>query len=205
MTAAKPGLPEKVKLTYMLKMRLEGCEPVRVANNARCSRRLQHSLAVASLKRLCTALLAILLVSGSAASSLANTQQVDAASVPKLTCLYNLLRSNKAVESLGLYRIDPSRLAVEFSFHDPDYGIISDDIMLYGNGDSLTYGLQLNSLANLSDELHEEKALRAAKVFSSLKVSDKCSLVFALDDVLPFAKPRAQWQQIDWPNQPPKN
>jgi hypothetical protein len=91
---------------------------------------------------------------------------------------------------------------VEFSVRDQQYGDIVTDIVLSGAriDDRMTYSFGSFS-TNTPDQLSKDKAIRSAQFVGKL-LARNCSVMPALDDVLPFPPPRAEWQQQDWPSQP---
>jgi hypothetical protein len=156
------------------------------------------------MKYLCATLaVSVLVVSMSGRASAQTKAGVNPASVSTLNCIYNLLRSDESVHSTSVYSVDGFRSAVEFSFRDKKYGDIVADIVLSGGriGDQMTYNLGRFS-TNSPDQLTQDKALRSAEFVGKL-LARSCSVTPALDDVLPFPPPRAEWQQVEWPSQPP--
>jgi hypothetical protein len=127
---------------------------------------------------------------------------INPASVSTVNCIYNLLRANSTVSSISVYKVDGRRSAVEFSFLDTKYGIITADIGLSGGqiGDRATYSVSRFS----PDESHqatEDKGFRSADFVGKL-LAKSCSVTPAFDSIVPLPSPRPEWQEVDWPIQP---
>jgi hypothetical protein len=135
---------------------------------------------------------ALVLSAGSIAS--ANTSShIPESAVPAVTCIYLLFKSSPDVQSVDVYAIDELRSAVEYRFKEKDGNVIVGDLMLLASPVRVTYNIKI-----LPNE--PEKAGWASLEFSSkLNVSSKCHVFPALDSLVPGPKPRAEWQEVDWP------
>jgi hypothetical protein len=69
----------------------------------------------------------------------------------------------------------------------------------------MTASLRVNSPGiDPPDRSTQAKLNGAALDFMApLNLYEKCSISSAFDDVLPFPKPHAEWDRIDWPSEPP--
>jgi hypothetical protein len=154
------------------------------------------------MKRFAKLLSAGLLVGFTAVPAVATTQaELNPEYTTAVNCIYNALESDKKTDSIGVYRVDGRRAAVEFTFHDEKYGVIVADIMLHGlfRG-NVAFDITLNNAT--PDPEREEKGFSSVQ-FVRDSVLTKCSLTPAFDSVVPPPSARSKWQQVSWPSPTP--
>lgn len=117
--------------------------------------------------------------------------------VPTVQCIYSVLKSSGAVQSLSLYSIDDFRFAVEYGFRNKDDQDVVSDIEFFDLGGSVTKG------DKIPREVSRGAANEANEMETKLGLLSKCGLNSAFDNLLPQPKARTDWQKIDWPSEQP--
>lgn len=121
-----------------------------------------------------------------------NGAQIQEGSIPAVSCAHLLLKSNPAVQSVNLFVVDEHRSAIEFRFKGKAGNLITADLMISHGSDTM-YDI------SIPENEPEAAGWESTDFVSSLKLSSKCYLTPAFDSVMPGPKPRAEWQQVDWP------
>ena len=103
---------------------------------------------------------------------------IPSATRSTLKCIYDLVRSDRSVQSVGAYDIDGFRFAVEYTFRDVDRQAVSDIVLTEAEKDTFTYEGTL-----LEDEWTDV-------------IRSKCHVQPAFDNLWPRPKPRAEWRPI---------
>jgi hypothetical protein len=119
---------------------------------------------------------------------------IPVTAIPTVKCVYGLLKSSPAVQSVDVYVIDEFRSAVEYRFKGKDGDVIIADLRLLASPADVTYEITIPR-----DE-PQKAEWESTEFLSSLNVSSKCPVSPAFDSVVPGPKPRAEWQHMDWPS-----
>ena len=143
-------------------------------------------------------LIAVLALGVGITPAVGQPPEISPAAMPALKCVYGLLQSYAAVQSVDAYAVDGLRSAIEYSFRDRDGRIVISDIML--SGVSIDGALTYSGVPHLRDSQKtigmEMDFLRSV----SADLRSKCHVTPALDDLLPEPKSRPQWRRVDLSN-----
>lgn len=145
----------------------------------------------------CASLVAALVVSVGNSANADALPDIPSATIPTVNCIYHLLKSNGAIQSVDVYAIDDVRSAVEYRFKGKDGNVIIADLMLLTVSPRVTY-----DIAILKNE-PQEAGWQSTEFLSNLNVSSKCHIAPAFDSLMPPPSPRTEWRLIDWSKQPP--
>lgn len=132
----------------------------------------------------------VLLASVSAISACSQSK-IATATIPAVECVYRLMRSDPAIQSVDVYAVDRFRSAIEYRFRDKE-GELTADLVLTGwkPGRSTFY---------MPGSKSARSSFREGEFISKLNLQ-RCPLSPAFDDLEPPPKPRDEWRQVNWPD-----
>ena len=132
---------------------------------------------------------------GIAAAAAEPPPEIPIATMPTVKCVYRILKSSGAVQSVDAYAIDGFRSAIEYTFRDKNGHQVISDIMLSGR--HYSFPIQ-----------HDESQVVVAQDMDfasriSDRLSSECHVSPAFDNLLPSPKVRADWRRVDLPDHSP--
>lgn len=138
-------------------------------------------------------LLAVILCGAAAPAVAAPAPNLPAAAIPTVQCIYRVLKSSSAVQSVSLYSIDGYRFAIEYAFRNKDGRVAASDIEFFGGSAIVT--------DKIPREISMETADEAQALEAKLGLTSKCRLHYAFDNLYPQPRARADWQRMDFPKE----
>lgn len=118
---------------------------------------------------------------------------LPATAIPMVRCIYGVLKSSSAVQSVSLYSIDGFRFAIEYAFRNNDSRVVVSDIEFFGASAMIT--------DKIPREIPQDTANEAQALETKLNLNSECHLRYAFDNIYPEAKARADWQRMDFPKE----
>ena len=116
--------------------------------------------------------------------------------IPAVECVYRLMKSDPAIQTVNVYAVDKFRSAIEYSFRYKDGEHTADLVFSgWGHGRSRFYMSATRESPQTSSREYE--------ILSNLNLPYKCPAVPAFDNAEPTPKPRDDWQRVTWPSQSP--
>jgi len=124
-----------------------------------------------------------------------SSPSISPATLPTIKCIYHILKSSGAVQSVNVYSIDETRIGIEHAFRNKDNQVVVFDIELL----SLP-GRSVVASDKVPREISEKTMNDAQNFESKLDLNSKCHLTWVFDNLIPSPRARADWRTIDWPN-----
>ena len=116
---------------------------------------------------------------------------------PAVKCIYSLMKSSNAIQSVNLYDIDGFRYAIEFSFRNKQNNIVADDIELF----STPYDGQVWEGDKVPREISQQAMMEGSEIEDRLELTSKCHISQTFDNVLPQPLARKEWREIKRPTE----
>lgn len=143
------------------------------------------------MTRRCLSLFAALTISVGSLASADTEPSISPAVIRTVKCVYDLLKSSPAVQSVDVYVVDKSRSAVEYRFKGKHGNVVTSDLMLTTTFVPDVIWEIIEPQGKSRDDLPESDP------FSAEKMDSICHVSPGFDDTIPGPKPRAEWQQVD--------
>ena len=116
--------------------------------------------------------------------------------LPAVKCIYRLLKSSSAIQSVDVYSMDGFRTGIEYAFRDHNGQVLVSDIELVSpSADAVFLG------DKVPRELSEEAVNKGQDLLFGLHLDEKCRLTWAFDNLLPQPKARTEWRRLDLSNE----
>ena len=143
---------------------------------------------------------AVLLLSSGIAVAEEQWPSIPSAQQSTVKCVYRLLKSKAAIQSVDVYAVDGFRSAVEYTFRDASGHTVVSDIMISGistnGGHDITYdGQPMNG--DSQKMIHEEMDFLGQ---ISNELHSECQIMPAFDHLIPGPPEHKLWLQVELPN-----